>query len=681
MSTRFFDPQRWLGRAGLCLGLGLSLLAGAAQAQQDAPGRVGRIGDAQGTVWMLDRQENEWVAAQRNRPVTEGDRLATDAGGRLELQVGSTTLRLDGQTEIQLRELDDSRVVVGLERGTLALRVRSNEVAPEFQVQTEAGRVLPQTAGHYRVEVDAPSSVVGVWAGAVRFDAPDSALDVRAGQQAEFWRQGGVTHYTWTSPERDAFSDWVLAQDRADEQRLASLDRNVSREMTGVDDLGRYGRWDTHPEYGAIWAPTAVAPGWAPYRNGRWVYMSPWGWTWVDDAPWGFAPFHYGRWVQWGGRWCWAPGQYVARPVYAPALVAWVGGSNVSVGVTVGGPPYVGWVPLAPRERYVPDFRYAPRWREYYEPYYGPGHRPPTGWRAPDRVPGTPFVNERLPGGITVVPSDVLRQRERISDRVIADPGRSREFWENRRGDSFRPPPPANNLLPRQGNERPPTRVIDTGNGGRDGGAFPGRDGREARPWPGRGIDSDGFHGRDNNPPVTTLPRDGDGNGRDDRLDRQDRERADRDRIDRERLERSRGNDRDGNGVPDHWRSEQPLGGLRNRDGSPANVYVRPQPAQPVQPAQPMQPAPAVQAVPPGQARILPSPDARAPRALEAPAMRAPEPRAMPQPAPQAAPQPRPEGPRGMPMLPTMRDKSGAERGGERGGERGERGGARQNER
>lgn len=651
MNTRYSAPQRWLRHAGLCLGL--VLLTGAVQAQQDAPGRVGRIGETQGTVWMLDRQDNEWVAAQRNRPLTEGDRLATDAGGRVEVQIGSTTLRLDGQTEIQLRELDDSQVVVGMDRGTLAMRVRSSEVAPELQVQTEAGRLLPQTAGHYRVEVDAPSTVVGVWSGGARFDAADSALDVRAGQQAEFWRQGGVTHYTWTSPERDGFSDWVLAQDRADEQRLAMLDRNVSREMTGVDDLGRYGRWDTHPEYGAIWAPTAVAPGWAPYRYGHWAYVSPWGWTWVDDAPWGFAPFHYGRWVQWGGRWCWAPGQYVARPVYAPALVAWVGGGNVSVGVTVGGPPYVGWVPLAPRERYVPAFRYAPRWRDYYEPYYGPGgHRPPSGWRAPDRIPGTPFVNERLPGGITVVPSDILRHRERISDRVIADPGRSRDFWDNRRGDGFRPPPPAGNLLPRPGNDRPPTRVIDTGIGGRDAGGLPGRDGR---PWPGRVIDSGGFQGRDNTA-VNPQLRDRDGNGRDDRLDRQERDRADRERFDRERLERSRGNDRDGNGVPDHWRSEQPQGGMRNRDGSPSNVYIRPQPAQP------MQPAPAVQPVAPAQARILPSPEPRA--------MRAPEPRSMPQPAPQAAPQPRPETPRGMPATPSWRDKSGADRGGARQNER-----------
>ena len=37
--------------------------------------------------------------------------------------------------------------------------------------------------------------------------------------------------------------------------------------------------------------------GWAPYHYGHWAWVDPWGWTWVDDAPWGFAPFHYGRWA------------------------------------------------------------------------------------------------------------------------------------------------------------------------------------------------------------------------------------------------------------------------------------------------------------------------------------------------------------------------------------------------
>src|SRR5256885_3839541 len=43
--------------------------------------------------------------------------------------------------------------------------------------------------------------------------------------------------------------------------------------------------------------------------------------SWVDDAPWGFAPFHYGRWTIVGGSWGWVPGPIRVRPWYAPALV------------------------------------------------------------------------------------------------------------------------------------------------------------------------------------------------------------------------------------------------------------------------------------------------------------------------------------------------------------------------
>ncbi|UUZ51547.1 hypothetical protein LP420_20690 [Massilia sp. B-10] len=76
---------------------------------------------------------------------------------------------------------------------------------------------------------------------------------------------------------------------------------------------------------------------WVPYRDGRWTYLQPWGWTWVDNAPWGYAPFHYGRWVTVGGRWCWSPGRNVTRAVWSPALVGWVGGSNWNVSFNSGG--------------------------------------------------------------------------------------------------------------------------------------------------------------------------------------------------------------------------------------------------------------------------------------------------------------------------------------------------------
>ena len=95
-----------------------------------------------------------------------------------------------------------------------------------------------------------------------------------------------------------------------------------------------------------------VAPQWAPYRFGQWVWVQPWGWTWVDAAPWGFAPFRYGRWFWWGNRWSWAPGPGRPRPVVVP----------VAPGVIVGGrppPPPLGWMPLGSRDPYRPG-QYGP---------------------------------------------------------------------------------------------------------------------------------------------------------------------------------------------------------------------------------------------------------------------------------------------------------------------------------
>ncbi len=102
-----------------------------------------------------------------------------------------------------------------------------------------------------------------------------------------------------------------------------------------------------------MWVPRVDA-GWAPYRQGHWAWISPWGWTWIDDASWGFAPFHYGRWAYLGNHWCWVPGPIAVRPVYAPALVVFVGGGP--------GGRNVGWFPLGPREVFVPGYHVS---REY----------------------------------------------------------------------------------------------------------------------------------------------------------------------------------------------------------------------------------------------------------------------------------------------------------------------------
>src|SRR6185436_6861284 len=122
----------------------------------------------------------------------------------------------------------------------------------------------------------------------------------------------------------------------------------VPHDVAGVDDLDRYGDWREESRYGRVWVPRDVAPDWSPYSTGRWTYDPYYEWTWVDDAPWGWAPYHYGRWVFVRGYWGWAPGPVVVRPVYAPALVVFLGGP-----VAVAARP-VHWAPLGWGEPVVP---------------------------------------------------------------------------------------------------------------------------------------------------------------------------------------------------------------------------------------------------------------------------------------------------------------------------------------
>jgi hypothetical protein len=443
-----FRSRRAL-HALLSMMLALLALAASASAWADPPGRVGRIGDTDGAVWLYDDEQGEWIQARRNRPVTEGDRISAEQGARAEIDIGSATLRLEGATDVEFTQLDDARVRIRLHGGSVALRVRGADSVRDFSVITAEGIYEPLRAGHYRVDVRDSSSLGETLAGAMRFEANDSVLELNDGQRAEFWQDNGVTHYAWATASNDSFGDWVAREDRRDNR---DRNRYVSPEMTGAEDLDRYGQWDRHPEYGAVWYPTTVVAGWAPYRYGHWAHLSPWGWTWVDDAPWGFAPFHYGRWVNYGGRWGWCPGQYVARPVFAPALVAWFGGPNVRVGINIGGPA-VGWVPLAPREIYYPTYNVT----NVYVRNVNVTHR---RWQGPNpryerAVPTGPimYTNQGVAGGVTVVPQGVMQGRQPVGNRVVPVDARTVTNWRGQSGVQARGVVP---VAP----TRPPARVV-----------------------------------------------------------------------------------------------------------------------------------------------------------------------------------------------------------------------------
>jgi hypothetical protein len=348
----------------------LLLLPGSTRAQDadqqdaDPPSRVARLNFIQGSISFQPAGTSDWLDANPNRPLTTGDQLWADQNSRGELHLGGSVLRISAQTAVSFLNLTDQAVQIQVAQGSADLRVLHLEDNESYEIDTPNMAFSILRPGEYRVDVnaDGSSSMVSVENGDGEVTAGGQAYNVARGQQYIFSGTDEVSYDAEALPEPDDFQQWNLERDQR-EDHFASA-QYVSRDVIGYEDLDEHGTWRDDPTYGHVWFPNGVAVGWAPYHYGHWAFVAPWGWTWVEDEPWGFAPFHYGRWAMVGGGWGWVPGPvpvvgavYV-RPIYAPALVAFVGGGGFAASIEIGGAAGVGvaWFPLGPRDVWIPSY-------------------------------------------------------------------------------------------------------------------------------------------------------------------------------------------------------------------------------------------------------------------------------------------------------------------------------------
>jgi uncharacterized protein DUF6600/FecR-like protein len=354
---------------------------------------------------------DEWSVAALNYPLTVGDHLWTDAAARGELQLGAAAVRIAPLTELSLLALDDRTTQLRLTQGAISVSVRTIDADDSLEIDTPAGAVSLLRAGLYRVDVSegGDSTTVTVRHGEADVTTAAADIPLQPNQSAALAERGNTPPTVQPAVPIDEFEDWCLTRDRRAEHLQAA--RYVSQETIGYEDLDANGSWQTSADYGPVWIPRVRAE-WAPYRFGHWAWVDPWGWTWIDDAPWGFAPFHYGRWALLPGRgWAWVPGTIVARPVYAPALVAFVGGAGWSTSVRIGTEP-IGWFPLGPREVYVPAYRVTPAYlRRVNAPHV-----------VNVNVTNVTYVNRNVPGAVTVVSRETFVRARPVARATIVVP-------------------------------------------------------------------------------------------------------------------------------------------------------------------------------------------------------------------------------------------------------------------
>ena len=390
-------PSRPAWRAhSILLSLALLLAAPASQAQSGEPamGRAAWMSLAQGNVQLAPSDTRQWGSSETNRPLAQGDQLATRAGSRAELHVGSTALRLQGDSMLEFTRLDDYATQVKLTQGSLGLHLR--ELAPGERVEIDTPNLafVATQPGEYRLDVDpnaGTTRVVVHSGGGTVYGANAEAMELSAAQQASFGGRNLAQTSAISRAWSDDFDRWATSRNQLDEQSISA--RYVSRDTTGYQQLDAYGDWSTDSTYGAVWFPRAVSVDWTPYRDGQWRWVAPWGWTWVDNAPWGFAPSHYGRWNQFGNRWGWVPGPRSARPVFGPGNVGFDGPGHRP------DRPGTHWRPLRPGEPAPrPDRITLPLRPEPVRPshIYPERDRPeqPRPWSRPGQVtPDTPRGN------------------------------------------------------------------------------------------------------------------------------------------------------------------------------------------------------------------------------------------------------------------------------------------------
>jgi FecR protein len=372
-----------------------------------------RIDQVDGSVGIArtsaETDQLDWTEATVNTPVSIGDRIYARSGSHASVALtGHDSIRLNPEASIDVLGLADRRTQLALRSGSAVFEVGALNSDELYEVATPCGAVDFAQPGLYQVGLDGDNAVLSVLNGEARVIGSDGSSDVAKGQvftlscatpdQAAvapiapdlageivdgYYRDRYARVYDGRYRSYDAY----LADPFFYDPYRASLScQYVSADIPGLYDLDYYGDWVDLSDYGYCWAPR-VSAGWAPFHAGYWDWDDLWGPTWIASESWGWAPYHYGRWAFISDRWFWVP-EVRTRFVYSPAPVAFF-----SIGEQVA------WVPLGPREVYVP---------RYYDSSLRPRFLASTDVINIATRQRT-FVNFNAPGAVTVVGVNALR--------------------------------------------------------------------------------------------------------------------------------------------------------------------------------------------------------------------------------------------------------------------------------
>lgn len=307
--------------------------------EDNGPVRLARFSNVDGNVTWRPADGTDWSDAAPNIPLREGAEIWNSDGGRAEIQFDDGSwLRLGDDTIATLQTLssnsDGEYTEIELNEGTAFLHLVNS--SSTYQVDTTL--VSVKATGYSKIRIDNSDGIrIAVRDGSAQVAGGSGNDELQSGSYLQLASAGDI-YNVGALPALDDEDHWNDTCDGLDTRPTPNLPPNIALVAGNMD---QYGDWHNDPQYGNVWTPRENDPDWRPYEHGHWVWVHPFGWTWVADEPWGWAPYHYGTWVQGQYGWSWVPGP--SQQYWSPAVVHFT--------------EYQGnvcWAPLAPAEVHYP---------------------------------------------------------------------------------------------------------------------------------------------------------------------------------------------------------------------------------------------------------------------------------------------------------------------------------------
>ncbi len=345
MGLLLFQPMTAMAQDQAPPGFAVSEDGAAPAAAASGPVRLARISYTTGSVSFRNTEQDSWAEAAPNLPLRQGAELSVGAESRAEVQFDDgSRLRLGPGAVVSLTQLfsDTQGEFTQLTQRGGEISLRLTKSPSVYQIDGPIASVVASGPARYRVDAE-NGMRVSVYDGQAVIQGSQGKATIAGGSSVSL--QTATDPYDVTGlPSGDRFDRWVESQDQQEDGYLNSPDRDYMPSNVAImtDSLAPYGTWRVHSVYGRVWVPRPAYADWRPYHDGHWVFVQPFGWTWVASEQWGWAPYHYGTWIHEPYGWCWVPGP--STQYWSPAVVSFYQtGANVV------------WCPLAPAEIVYPN--------------------------------------------------------------------------------------------------------------------------------------------------------------------------------------------------------------------------------------------------------------------------------------------------------------------------------------